>query len=155
MWSARKKDKVDEAASLPQTLSLDDLGVTSPQTIATGEGMSSFLPSSLFTSLNTVPPQYVTSSMPNPSFPSFTTPPFTATTSYSLFPSSSLSHPQPHFNQSMNLPSLSDSQKFTSTNFHTWHLFMQLLLESAGVWAIIANPSAVDPAFASMMDARA
>ena len=32
---------------------------------------------------------------------------------------------------------------------------MQLLLESGGVWAIIANPSAVDPAFVSMMDARA
>ena len=32
---------------------------------------------------------------------------------------------------------------------------MQLLLESAGVWPIIANPSMVDPAFASMMDVRA
>ena len=31
---------------------------------------------------------------------------------------------------------------------------MQLLLESVGVWAIIANPSMVDPAFASMIDAR-
>ena len=48
MWSARKKDNVDEAASLPQTLSLDDLGVTSTQPIATGEGMSSFLPSLLY-----------------------------------------------------------------------------------------------------------
>ena len=48
-----------------------------------------------------------------------------------------------------------ETQKLTTTNFHTWHLFMQLLLESAGVWAIIANPSMVDLAFASMMDARA
>lgn len=32
---------------------------------------------------------------------------------------------------------------------------MQLLLESASVWAIIANPASVDPAFASMMDVRA
>ena len=123
MWLARKnKEKMEEAVSLPQTLSLEDLGVTSPQTIATGEGMSSFLSSSLYTSLSTLPPQYVTSSTPNPSFPSFTTPPFTATSSYSLFPSSSsLSLPQPHFNQSMSLPSLSDSQKLTSTTIILGH----------------------------------
>lgn len=76
MWLAWKnKEKADKAASVPHTLSLDDLGVTS----TLGEGMSSFLPSSLFTSLNTILPQYVTTPMCNPSFPTYTTSPFTST----------------------------------------------------------------------------
>ena len=72
----------------------------------------------------------------------FITQPIT-THPYSMYtnpPTSSFSLPQPSFSQSLSLPSLSESQKLSPTNYHTWHLFMQLLLESAGVWQIIANP---------------
>ena len=87
----------------------------------------------------------------------FTTHPST-THPYSMYtnpPTSSFSLPQPSFSQSLSLPSLSESQKLSPTNYHTWHLFMQLLLESTGVWQIIANPPLVDPAYRSYLDSRA
>ena len=49
---------------------------------------------------------------------------------------------QPFFppTPSLQLPSFSDSQKLTPNNYHTWSMFMQIILESAGVWIIISNP---------------
>ena len=119
----------------PRTISLEDQGILASQPIASTEGMSSmasFLPSSLYALVSILHPQYLHQTMPlNSSVPMLSTPLITAPTSYSLFanPSStSYSLPQPTFNQSLSLPSLSETQKLTSNNYHTWHLFMQLLL---------------------------
>ena len=115
-------------------------------------------------------PQYLSQSIPSfkpptslpPTTLPSTTQPFITqpitTNPYSMYanpPISSFSLPQPSFSQSLSLPSLSESQKLSPTNYQTWHLFMQLLLESAGVWQIIANPLLVDPAYRSYMDSCA
>lgn len=122
--------------------------------------MGSFFSSS-FGSFN---PQYLHQSIPpfTSSTQPFLTQPFMqhpiATQPFSMYANpSSLSFPQsqPSFSQSLSLPSLSENQKLTPTNYSTWNLFMQLLLESAGVWQLIANPLLVDPAYRSMMDSRA
>ena len=64
---------------------------------------------------------------------------------------------QPFFppTPSLQLPSFSDSQKLTPNNYHTWSMFMQIILESAGVWIIITNPNAVPIPHQLQMDARA
>ena len=64
---------------------------------------------------------------------------------------------QPFFPQtpSLQLPSSSDSQKLTPNNYHTWSMFMQIILESAGVWIILSNPNAAPIPHQLQMDARA
>ena len=101
-----------------------------------------FNPQYLFQSIpsfkppTTLPP----TTLPSTTLPSTTQPFITqpiTTNPYSMYanpPTSSFSLPQPSFSQSLSLPSLSESQKLSPTNYQTWHLFMQLLLESAGVW---------------------
>ena len=64
---------------------------------------------------------------------------------------------QPFFppTPSLQLPSFSDSQKLTPNNYHTWSMFMQIILESASVWIIISNPNAMPIPHQLQMDARA
>lgn len=124
---------------------------------------TSFTPQYLFQSIPSFKPP---TTLPSTTLPSTTQPILTqpfitqpiTTNPYSMYvnpPISSLSFPKPSFSQSLSLPSLSESQKLSPTNYQTWHLFMQLLLESAGVWQIIANPLLVDPAYRSYMDSCA
>ena len=56
---------------------------------------------------------------------------------------------------SLQLPSFSDSHKLTPNNYHTWSMFMHIILESAGVWIIISNPNAVPIPHQLQMDAPA
>ena len=55
----------------------------------------------------------------------------------------------------LQLPSFSDSHKLTPNNYHTWSMFMQIILESAGVWVIISTPNSVPINHQLQMDARA
>ena len=63
---------------------------------------------------------------------------------------------QPFFppTSSLQLPSFFDSQKLTPNNYHTWSMFMQIILESVGVWIIVSNPNALPIPHQLQMDAR-
>ncbi|MCO5548054.1 hypothetical protein L7F22_001510 [Adiantum nelumboides] len=112
----------------------------------------SWMPSSLHPP--SLPPHYAFQPMPMfPSQPSTTLPPLSSPFPHQPSPSYNLQ--APILPPNLSLPTLSDAQKLTSTNYPTWSIFMQLLLESVGVWQSIANPSMVHPSYQSIVGARA